>query len=581
MNYADAVGKIVKITKDCLSARKMICLGIMWAVSLSGCFTGISVKQAAASPTGPISLYPWEPFAKEKVLPLSWEPLFISGETIKMTGTPGAFEPGSFVIRAHKDIRSIEIKRGDLKSNAGKIIPANAIDIRMVKCWYQAGEGTINNTGKRVLTPELLLHDDGLVKVDYRTQSNYLRVTLDGREQYVDISSSNGAVPPFAMFDDSPSLRPFRLEANSNKQVWVTVHIPANAVPGKYAGKMAIYVNGKPAAKMNLQLTVLPFVLPEPMLDYAIYYRGTLTGNAVSRISADQKTPEQYRAELKNMAEHGIQYPTLYQLPYDPFLKESFELRDEFGFRKDKLFTLGTTTANKPDEQGLRQLNGELDVWEKMANSYGYGRVYVYGIDEAVGDRLKAQRLSWDLVHERKMGVFTALYEGAVKQVGDVLDQPVLSGYKPKEVERWHALGKRVYCYGNPHAGIEDPLLYRENYGLALWVGGYDGSMQYAYQDGFGEIWNDFDHPEFRDHVFAYPTRNGVIDTIEWEGFRAGVDDVRYLTLLLKLGESGNRQFREELRSRLKNPGLSLDDTRVWLTERILALKNRGKRTVE
>ena len=36
----------------------------------------------------------------------------------------------------------------------------------------------------------------------------------------------------------------------------------------------------------------------------------------------------------------------------------------------------------------------------------------------------------------------------------------------------------------------------------------------------------------YRDHVFAYPTLNGVIDTIQWEGFREAVDDVRYLTTL-------------------------------------------------
>jgi hypothetical protein len=54
--------------------------------------------------------------------------------------------------------------------------------------------------------------------------------------------------------------------------------------------------------------------------------------------------------------------------------------------------------------------------------------------------------------------------------------------------------------------------------------------MNYAYQHAFGDIWNDFDHPKYRDHVFAYPVTNGVIRTVQWEGFREAVDDVRYLT---------------------------------------------------
>jgi len=32
----------------------------------------------------------------------------------------------------------------------------------------------------------------------------------------------------------------------------------------------------------------------------------------------------------------------------------------------------------------------------------------------------------------------------------------------------------------------------------------------------------------------AYPTENGVVGTVQWEGFREGVDDVRYLSTLLR-----------------------------------------------
>ena len=35
-----------------------------------------------------------------------------------------------------------------------------------------------------------------------------------------------------------------------------------------------------------------------------------------------------------------------------------------------------------------------------------------------------------------------------------------------------------------------------------------------------------------------YPTRDGVIDTIAWEGFREGIDDVRYATKLKQVAAS-------------------------------------------
>ncbi|GAH94367.1 unnamed protein product, partial [marine sediment metagenome] len=41
--------------------------------------------------------------------------------------------------------------------------------------------------------------------------------------------------------------------------------------------------------------------------------------------------------------------------------------------------------------------------------------------------------------------------------------------------------------------------------------------MNFAYQWGAGTIWNDFDHGSYRDHVVAYPTMDGRIDTVQWE----------------------------------------------------------------
>jgi hypothetical protein len=85
--------------------------------------------------------------------------------------------------------------------------------------------------------------------------------------------------------------------------------------------------------------------------------------------------------------------------------------------------------------------------------------------------------------------------------------------------------------------------MYRKNFGFTLWNAGYDGAMDYAYQaevNDVGHIWNDFDNPEYRDLVFAYPATSGVIDTIQWEGFREGVDDSRYIATAIKHGVSSS-----------------------------------------
>ena len=123
-----------------------------------------------------------------------------------------------------------------------------------------------------------------------------------------------------------------------------------------------------------------------------------------------------------------------------------------------------------------------------------------------------------------------------------------------KNVLDWHRVGSKIFSYSNPQVGVEEPLLYRYNYGLALWKANYDGAMTFAYQWAYGHIWNDFDSERFRDHCFAYPTTNGVVGTLQWEGFREGVDDVRYVTTLEKaIEEAGDTVTANEAKQGLND----------------------------
>ena len=48
--------------------------------------------------------------------------------------------------------------------------------------------------------------------------------------------------------------------------------------------------------------------------------------------------------------------------------------------------------------------------------------------------------------------------------------------------------------------------------------------------------------------VFAYGTYDGVIDTLQWEGFREGVDDIRYATLMKTLAAEALKSDNIDLR---------------------------------
>jgi hypothetical protein len=246
------------------------------------------------------------------------------------------------------------------------------------------------------------------------------------------------------------------------------------------------------------------------------------------------------------MKEHGIQYPTIcrWEGVTSNNLASMYSIRNQIGFPTDKIYALGPETHTASDATSLANLARDVNASKALALSYGYQNFYVYGVDEASGNTLLLERPQLQTVHNTGAKTFVAGHNDAADNIGDLLDVFVHAGnaqgtgLSTTQAATWHSLGKKIFSYNNPQVGVENPEIYRKNYGLALWNAGYDGAMDFAYQaDGGSFIWNDYDAvatTHNRDHVFAYPTSNGVIDTIQWEGWREGVDDTRYLASLIK-----------------------------------------------
>jgi hypothetical protein len=102
--------------------------------------------------------------------------------------------------------------------------------------------------------------------------------------------------------------------------------------------------------------------------------------------------------------------------------------------------------------------------------------------------------------------------------------------------------------------------------------------MDYAYQQSFGNIWNDFDDMHWRDHVFAYPISNGVIDTIQWEGWREGEDDTRYIGTLIK--KEGNDTAARTIISSSLAKGEDMETIRKKIIEQIQISQSENYPTI-
>jgi len=474
---------------------------------------------------------------------------------IRLTGARGEYEPASFVVTApdNSALDAVSAIAGELTSADGKShIPANQIDLRIVKCWMIGGRNwTGVLQGVKILRPELLLKDAGMLKVNPTEKANYIRLNFPDGPRYSCVSNAedevfvrpnNEGLPLLNSkfpVQDASELQPVTIPRGTNQQFWVTFHVPKNAVPGQYTGEITVKAGEKILDKLPVRLTVLPFELLKPYYISSIYYKGELggAGSIGAGNYSNSKNEKQYLAEMINLREHGVDNPSIHLWWNNPAetersLAKILAIRRDAGLDNRELFIWGGNTGASQTPEQLNALKAQVKKVLDIAHRFGAQKVYFYGIDEAAGEKLLAERKAWEIVHQSGGLVYVAATPGIFKTMGDLLDIIVLQGSPKKEpVSPWHKKGHKVLNYAFPQASVEDSELYRRNYGLLLWQNDYDGAMNHAYQAAYGNPYNDFDG-YCRDEIMAYPTVNGVVDTIEWEGYREGVDDVRYVTTL-------------------------------------------------
>ena len=136
---------------------------------------GFGGQPTYAAEDSPIDIYVLPGITDEKILPSSnIADSYISNQ-ISIVASPGEYEPASFVIRANADIAFLMAEASDLAGET-EVISSSNVDIRVVKCWYQAGRDRINepyyDKNYKELVQELLLKNDSLVRVE--NGENYL-----------------------------------------------------------------------------------------------------------------------------------------------------------------------------------------------------------------------------------------------------------------------------------------------------------------------------------------------------------------------------------------------------------------------
>ena len=494
---------------------------------------------------------------------------------LAITLTPGEYEPGAVALHATtEDLQNVNVILAKAPvSDSGAVLPASAVDLKYVQCWYQAGsawKGVDPSMGVFKLVPELLVNDPKLVTVDFATSNQYVKLGgPDGKlARNVHAQKQFGGsrwdlhFPVAEQNDirDAKELLPFDLLKGMTRELFVTVHAPEDAVPGEYHGILEFREGNLLIGKVSLVVTVLPFRLATPRtardLDTpfvtSLYYTNGMDGKGSCELNPMRRSEAQLAVELANLKAHGFDNPLNYQLQTAPFNLELF--RKMLRMRADAGLSNYPALLSGPEANLGKFYNASpeaiADVRQKVRDimavvqeECGHSEVYFYGVDEATAEKVAEQKPLWDAIHEEGGKILTSdcsISCFGAEVDGKVLDLLTLCGKtSPELAAKRHATGGLIYSYGNPQGGVENPLAYRRNYGIRLWKHNYDGFATYCYFEAFGHPWDDFDSLDYRDHNLVYSTADGVIDTIAWEGFREAVDDIRYAcTLALAIREN-------------------------------------------
>ena len=518
-------------------------------------------RDLAALPEGsPWRQAPYVGYAVEPMSALRRTPdtLPADGDTaplLSLVAAQDEYEPASFVLAPLRDVARFEIHPAPLQGPGGAI-PAENLDLRIVKCWWQCGTAWTSyfaDSSKRELVPELLLKDDSLVTVDLEAREQYLRVDYPGGPEQVWISYTYPPRPSLERdiwFDylkepcaDAATLQPLPLTAGRAQQFWLTVKVPPEAKPGLYTGRLDLVADGQAAGSYTVRLRVLPFALPEPRTYYdpgrtffATMYR---LGSLQQQMRGFDNLAEAEARLMKifrNLRAHGINH---YYGSYDgtPEARRTFELVREAGFRPPLFatFSAAVSVKNKPGTPAYTNAFAEIRrLRDEVARIVGHDEIYTWGAGEPGRATILAQLQGWkDL---QAMGLKVA-GEGNPRHLPVCGFAEELTNFGGQDFfdRRFtapaHVLGHRMMAYASPHPGNENPEVSRRHHGLLLYKSDFDGTCNHAWfveRDSIQDFWLPYG---YRD-LLINQIRGGVLDSLAWEAFREGMDDIRYATLL-------------------------------------------------
>ena len=481
------------------------------------------------------------------------------GKPVTIVVARDEYEPGSFLVcgrRSERAFKSVQLSVGELRNENGDVFPAEDLDLKVVKVWWQNKNAWISyfgDTGWK-LVPELLLHDENLIRVDEKNEANYARVVAkDGkvREEWLNPPRQFDGmwilpwldISRFRCmregYDDAKTLQPVSIGEYQFKQFFLTAHARKDTKPGVYRGVVKVGDMGD----IPVVVRVLGFVLPQPraFVDPTKEFLVSSISD-VGQVQFAQRNGYDWKlarkqlvSVLKNKGEHNMSIHMV-RGAADPLAFDCVDAMREAGLRTDVL--MGWAGPDGPAD-------GHVERAKRLADDtirrYGHKNGYLSYGDEPGPRWFPKVRPVIKAYQDQGFGFYQSGHDHVFYLGGYFYDWQYVAKdpSDPSSTRLWNAEQNRnrVCWYAVQHTGSENPAFNRRQNGLTAWLSGYTVFCNYIFAI---DSYND-NSVQFRPMVQAYGCASGVIDTLQWEGFREGVDDIRYATLMADLARKAQK----------------------------------------
>jgi hypothetical protein len=238
---------------------------------------------------------------------------------------------------------------------------------------------------------------------------------------------------------------------------------------------------------------------------------------------------KQFLATMKDLRAHN-QLSHWSRGTVGPELETEMRLLKEAGMRTDPFF--GGISVYRGNE--LQQAAHAKLMREYFDKQLGHHNVFIGYGDEPGATWLMQTRPVFETYQKEGMKFILAGGDSVFYKDGYLYDFHNVAKFPENgsSTKLWNQLDHAwVAWYAAQHVGPENPAFVRRQYGMAPYLNNYSATCNYAHNYG---PYNDRS-TTYKPMVFAYGVYGGVIDTLGWEGYREGVDDVRYATLLKQL----------------------------------------------